>query len=125
MSKHTPGKWKTVSHPILAGKHPLHDNRYIMTADAEIELHVDPNKWDARNCSDWDLPWHLTKGTIVCEMTDLPNQAYFASLIAAAPEMYEALKAIMEYADNRTPIRPGSEVLTNIAALLVRIEGGK
>jgi hypothetical protein len=43
-------------------------------------------------------------------------------IIAAAPEMLEALKLIMEHAENGTPIRPGAEVLIDISTLITKIK---
>ncbi len=84
MSAHAAGPWKVVPCPIHAGKHPCHDARWVMTADAEVEM------------SDY-VPddWALSQGSIVCQMRDRdPRDAH---LIAAAPELLAALGGIMQW----------------------------
>ena len=36
-TKHTGESWKIMADPVNAGRHPLHDNRYIVTSDADVE----------------------------------------------------------------------------------------
>lgn len=70
--------WKVVPCPIHHGKHPCHDTRWVMTADAEIEMsdHVPDD-------------WRLTSGSIVCQMRD--GDPRDAHLVAAAPELLASL----------------------------------
>ena len=75
---HTPGPWKVIPCPMHAGKHPLHDQRWIATADTEIGFGHDPRSWA------------LESGSLICEMRDGPLGN--APLIAAAPEMLSALE---------------------------------
>lgn len=86
MRTHTPGPWKIMQCPIHVGKHPLHDCRWIATADAEVEFspHV-PNDWT------------LASGSLICEMRDTSCQPHDARLIAAAPALYEALKELWPF----------------------------
>lgn len=44
-------------------------------------------------------------------------------LLAAAPELLAALKELLEYADNGTPIRPGALVLDDARAAIARATG--
>ena len=71
--------WKVVPCPIHHGKHPCHDARWVMTADAEVEMsdHVPDD-------------WRLASGSIVCQMRD--GDPRNAHLVAAAPELLEALE---------------------------------
>lgn len=75
---HTPGPWRVMPCPVNAGRHPLHDQRWIATADAVVEFGHDPRSW-----------W-LESGFLICEMRDghLGN----APLIAAAPDLLAALE---------------------------------
>ena len=59
--------------PVNSGKHPLHDNRYIVTSNAEVEF-------------SYQMPsdWSLSKGSIICKMTDCPDQKDYATLFADA-----------------------------------------
>ena len=78
--------WKVVPCPIHHGKHPCHDTRWVMTADAEVEMsdHVPDD-------------WRLTSGSIVCQMRDGDPQD--AHLVAAAPELLAALSDIFGHAE--------------------------
>lgn len=77
--------WKVEPDPVHRGKHALHDSRYIMTSDAEVEFSpYVPNEW------------RLAKGSIICQMTDIGGQAEIARLMAAAPELDAYRKYIEE-----------------------------
>jgi len=82
-TQHTPGPWKVLPCPQHAGKHPCHDSRYIATDDAEVGWSYDsrPDQWG------------LNKGSLICTMRDGRTEAN-AQLIAAAPALLEALKAL-------------------------------
>jgi len=84
--KHTPGPWKTLPCPVHGGKHPLHNYRWIVTEDTEVEYsqHV-PNDW------------RLSKGSLICQMRDTQCQPYDANLIASAPDLLEALKWALDW----------------------------
>lgn len=79
--------------PIHAGKHPYHDNRFI-TTNHRLELEVD-------NTGETDIRFVEGDGEqmIVAKMTDCQNQAEFARLFAAAPELLEALNLLFEHCE--------------------------
>lgn len=81
-----PVRWKVVPCPVNAGRHPYHDQRWIMTADAEVEM-CEPN--------DWPGEWRLNRGTLVCQLRDVRPGT--GALLAAAPELLEALDGIMKW----------------------------
>ena len=78
--------WKVVPCPVHHGKHPCHDTRWVMTADAEVEMsdHVPDD-------------WRLASGSIVCQMRD--GDPRDAHLVAAAPELLAALEMALESLD--------------------------
>lgn len=78
---------KIVPDPLLAGSHLFHDNRHIMTDDAEIEVmrgHADDGKG-----ADWDL----VRGGWICTMRDVSPR--LTQALAAAPQMQEALLLLL------------------------------
>lgn len=97
MSKHTPGKWIMTS----AG---------IRNQDGYI-------------CFFRDKPTHWT-GQDKRYADELEEQAFFARLLFAAPEMLEALKIAVTMFPG-VPYPDERKVLENITALLARIEGEK
>ena len=64
---HTPGPWKVEADPDNKGKHPYHDTRFITTGDG----------------GNWQ--W-------IAKLSDHPNQAANARLIAACPDLIAALE---------------------------------
>ena len=121
-TKHTPGPWKVVGHPILKNRNIRHAYRYVMTKNSEIELSSSADAWEGRNKSDWDIPWWLTRGSIICEMRDTEKQVQDAALIAAAPEMYEALKALIKHCDEITRVQYACNTMTHIAQVPTSIK---
>ena len=73
--------------PVNAGRHPYHDSRWIVTSDSEVE-------WNAN-----ETEWRLKDGSLICEMRDCQNQEQLARLFSSAPELLEALEALLEQAD--------------------------
>lgn len=68
--------------PRYAGRHPLHDCRYIVTKGAELFL-VNPGV-------DSDL--QITGGSIVARLTDCARQRELAFCMAAGPDLLAACK---------------------------------
>lgn len=64
---YTKGKWHIEADRENQGKHPLHDNRFIVREN----------------------------GDIVCTLRDQETQVQDARLIAAAPELFEACKELV------------------------------
>ena len=78
---------KVMACPVNAGRHPYHDSRWIVTSDSEVE-------WNAN-----ETEWRLKDGSLICEMRDCQNQEQLARLFSSAPELLEALEALLEQAD--------------------------
>jgi hypothetical protein len=92
-------------------------------------------------------PWHWDSDPVkndptgriryrVCAVGKTITQVYYSSfeggptnaeadarLIAAAPELLEALKAMLEYANNGTAIHPGALVWDDARAAIAKAEG--
>ena len=108
---YSPGPWKVVPCPIHHGKHPCHDTRWVMTADAEVEMsdHVPDD-------------WRLTSGSIVCQMRD--GDPRDAHLIAAAPEMLAALEGALvavRYLDDH---EGAEELMNQVCNAIIKARGG-
>ena len=71
-STHTPGPWRVQPDPKWAGKHVLHENRFITCGNSDMT----------------DQEWiHDPNSYIIASLRDCPNQAANARLIAAAPAL--------------------------------------
>ena len=86
--------------PEHSGKHPLHECRYIATADAEVEVDEIPvtNRFGDQLQPDRS-DWYLLKGDIVAKMTDTEDQAAYARLFVHAPELLAALTDLLDQMD--------------------------
>ncbi len=111
MNAYTPGPWKVVPCPIHGGKHPFHDARWVMTADAEVEM------------SDW-VPndWRLSQGSMICMMRDVdPRHAH---LIAAAPDLLEALEMALGAVGYFDELEGAPMLLDAVRAAIAKARGG-
>lgn len=88
---HTPGPWMVQADPVHAGKHPLHESRYVTTKHRLEAIWPDPA--DGRGP---EVRFMEGDGeeSIICTMTDAAEQKANALLIAAAPELLLALRAL-------------------------------
>ena len=79
-NQHTPGLWTIQPDPEFKNRHPFHDFRHI-TNGAKFDSFSESHGWvlDKEN------------GEIICDMRDGVHQAANACLVAAAPELLEAL----------------------------------
>lgn len=78
--KHCIDDLQVTPDPEHAGKHPLHDSRFITTAGASFE---------ERPEGEWDMP----VGHIVAKMTDCEHQAQYARLFAHSKRMLWMLRS--------------------------------
>ena len=82
-TEHIKTPWKVMSCPEHQGKHEYHDNRWIATEDAEVEI-IGYGE---------EPEWRMTRGHLIAKMRDI-HPAY-ARLISAAPELLAACKATL------------------------------
>lgn len=73
--------WKVMPCPVNAGKHPFHDRRWVVTADAVVERGPDPRHWS------------LASGALICEMRDSAENN--AALIVRAVNHHEQLVDVL------------------------------
>jgi|688.fasta_scaffold81446_8 hypothetical protein len=83
---HTPGPWKVMPCPVHGGRHPLHDQRWIATAETQIEFGATPEDWRCET------------GSLICEMRD--GEPANARLIAASPCLLSALERLANAVDS-------------------------
>ena len=107
---HTPGPWKVMACPDHGGKHPYHDSRYIVTEGAQVD-------WNHDNTE-----WALESGICLCTMRDVHPAN--ARLIAAAPELLEALEALLEQADLGEVDEETALVVEQARAAIAKANGG-
>lgn len=126
-AKHTPGPlgsptWKVVGHPLLKDRHVLHENRYVMSSDAVIEIY--DHAPEIRNANDWDTAWGLRNGVIICELRDSSYQKRYADLIAAAPELLDGAAALIAFMDDPASKRAHlPEYVDSLRAAIAKAEG--
>ena len=87
-------KLQVMPDPRFAGPqhHPLHQNRYVATADAVFDETIFPG-------TDGEGKPNLERGSIIATMTDHMNQKEFARLFTVAPLLLDALEWIVELAE--------------------------
>lgn len=96
------------------GRHHYHDSRFIVTAGTETE--------DAY-CGDMGhpsilggSPFEVTKGRIIARMTDCEDQAQYATLLASAPELLEALQQFAQCSAVRDIVQGDTELACAVFA---------
>lgn len=93
--KPTRGPWTVQADPEWKGRHPLHDNRFIVAGEHEIgsdEFERDP------------------ESQIIAKMTDCQQQAANARLIAKAPEMLQFMRLVSSGDFDESQIRQFARV---------------
>jgi hypothetical protein len=104
-------KLKVQADPEHKGKHPLHEHRFITTADCEFD----------------DSNLGVESGSIIAKMTDHENQKEYAQLFAAAPELLEACwKAIEIMCKDNLHLRSAPEfaqAASILATAIAKAEG--
>jgi hypothetical protein len=78
---------KVMACPMYAGKHPLHDSRYIVTDNATIEWNLD------------ETEWAIDVGSLIADMRDSQHQSRYARMFAASPDMLDALEGVVSIDD--------------------------
>lgn len=79
---------KVLPDPRYVGGHPYHQHRYVVTDDCVLEADT------SEECV-LDQTVHVSNdGSIIAELTDCDEQAKYAKLFAAAPELFEVAKSI-------------------------------
>jgi len=82
---------KVMADPGMKGLHPCHDSRFIVTQDAQ----VDPESVD-----EGEPGFRLESGAIIAKLTDCQDQASYARLFAASPELLEAAQEVDALIEN-------------------------
>jgi len=90
VSAHTPGPWFVVADPQWAGKHPNHASRFICNVQEFASVYPPTEGED----DGWQV-FHDENGRTICHMTDTVEIEANARLIAAAPELLEALECAL------------------------------
>lgn len=82
-------KLAVMADPKDAGRHPFHDNRWIVTEGTEVEW-----TFDGRD-------WRVKDGSLIAMMRDCQNQHELARLFASAPELLEALESCLPVIESK------------------------
>lgn len=91
-TEHTPGPWAAIKGDTFNPERPWGVSKYL-SREAHIEIDGDDKEYPCRT-------------EVIAELTETENPQeveYTAYLIAAAPAMYEALKALHSVLDQRMP----------------------
>ena len=86
LPKHTPTPWKIMADPDLGGTHPYYDNRWIVTADAQVAFGHDPRPGN----------WVPTRGRIICEIHNQNAAANAPFVVRACNAHYTLLDACQQ-----------------------------
>ena len=108
-------KWHVLPDPQWENKHHVHKFRYVCTA-SEWEF-VEPYEHGER----WNFGFCDSGSNIICKLMDSKDIARNARLIAAAPEMLDAL----EYAQIALSANPGNGVALGFVESAIRSAKGE
>ena len=89
-----------------------------------------PGPWQIDDCTPGEstgLRFEVsTKDSVIARTTDGWKEAKAnARLIAAAPEMFETMKAILAVVNDPGPIFPGTAIGDKLREVLAKVEGGE
>lgn len=89
-----------------------------------------PGPWQIEDCTPGEstgLRFEVgTKDSVIARTTDGWKEAHAnARLISAAPEMYEAMKAILAVVNDPGPIFPGTAIGEKLREVLAKVDGGE
>jgi hypothetical protein len=103
--------------PRWAGKHPYHDARFVTTNHLLVTEHGEDGL--AVHFREEDVP----QAGIICQMRDCENQARYARLFAASPELLASLENAESYLSARNLGEGANVLLVNIKAALSKARG--
>jgi hypothetical protein len=116
-ASHTPTPWHVMADPAWAGKHPLHDARFITTS-TDVDVHDDET-------FDGGKPWRFSnyEDSIICTMPDASNQKANAGFIVRACNAHDDLLAVCKRAFQNLEFSEAYALVDDLRAVIARAEG--